>query len=198
MRSSPPARPGARIGLLGGSFDPAHEGHVHITRWALRRFRLDAVWWLVSPGNPLKTRGPADMERRLAACRAIIPRRRVAVTDIEVRLGTRYTADTLAALLRLYPSVHFTWLMGADNLAGFHHWQDWRWIMEQFPVGVMARPGQQVRAGLSPAALSFRRYRLPRADAGRLSHLPAPAWALLTGPMSDQSSSAIRAKGDWP
>lgn len=198
MQIGPQARTGQRIGLLGGSFDPAHEGHVHITRWALRRFRLDAIWWLVSPGNPLKERGPAEMARRLAACRAIIPRQRVEVTDIEVRLGTRYTADTLASLLRLYPTTHFTWLMGADNLATFHHWQDWRWIMQNFPVGVMARPGLQVRAGLSPAAHSFARFRLPRHDAGVLSYCEAPAWTMLTGPMSDLSSSAIRARGDWP
>jgi nicotinate-nucleotide adenylyltransferase len=198
MQIGPHARPGQRIGLLGGSFDPAHQGHVHITRWALRQFRLDAVWWLVSPGNPLKVRGPAVMDQRLAACRAIIPAQRVEVTDIESRLGTRFTADTLASLQRIYPTVRFTWLMGADNLASFHHWQNWRWIMQNFPVGVMARPGLQVRAGLSPTASSFRAFRLPRHDAGLLSYLQAPAWVMLTGPMSDLSSSAIRAQGEWP
>ncbi|MEM7544057.1 MAG: nicotinate-nucleotide adenylyltransferase [Pseudomonadota bacterium] len=198
MHDGPHARPGQRIGLLGGSFDPAHEGHVHITKWALRRFRLDGVWWLVSPGNPLKAHGPADMERRLAACREIQTSRRVQVTDIECRLGTRFTADTLKALARLYPQVRFTWLMGADNLANFHEWQDWRWIMQHVPVGVLARPGQQLKAGLSPAARSFRRFRLPRAEAGLLSHKRPPVWALLTGPMSAHSSSAIRARGDWP
>lgn len=197
MIKAPFASPGQRIGLLGGSFDPPHAGHAHITRWALRRFRLDAVWWLVSPGNPLKSRGPADMNRRLAACRAVAPPR-VAVTDIEARLGTRYTADTLVALRRRLPFLRFTWLMGADNLISFHEWRDWRWIMETVPVGVLARPGAQLRAGLSPAARRFQRWRLPRAEAGRLTHRPAPAWVLLTGPMSGASSTAIREKGLWP
>lgn len=198
MQIGPHARPGQRIGLLGGSFDPAHEGHVHITNWALRRFRLDTVWWLVSPGNPLKSRGPADMERRLAACREIMPRNKVEVTDLEIRLGTRYSADTIKAIRKHYPSVRFLWLMGADNLANFHQWQDWRWIMDHVPVGVMARPGLQVKAGLSPAARAYRRYRLPKAEAGQLATRSVPAWALLTGPMSAQSSTAIRARGDWP
>ncbi|MEM8755766.1 MAG: nicotinate-nucleotide adenylyltransferase [Pseudomonadota bacterium] len=197
MIRTPFASPGQRIGLLGGSFDPPHAGHVHITRWALRRFRLDAVWWLVSPQNPLKARGPAAMARRLEACRAIAPKR-VVVTDIETRLGTRFTADTLAALARRCPRLRFTWLMGADNLAAFHEWRDWRWIMERFPVGVLARPGAQLRAGLSPAARRFRRWRLPRAEAGMLSRARPPAWALLTGPMSAASSTAIRAEGGWP
>lgn len=198
MKFGPHAPPGRRIGLLGGSFDPPHEGHAHITRWALRRFRLHAVWWMVSPGNPLKTRGPADMERRLEACEAMIDDRRVTATDIEARLGTRYTAETLAALRRRHPGVRFTWLMGADNLIGLHLWRDWRRIMETVPVGVLARPGAQVKAGLSPAARSYRRWRLSRAEAGRLSFLRPPAWALLTGPMSPHSSTAIRARGDWP
>lgn len=116
----PNARPGMCIGLLGGSFDPPHAGHVHITREALKRFGLDAVWWLVSPGNPLKTRGPAPLDRRMAAARAIMRHPRVEVTDIEARLGTRYTAETLAALFARYPGVRFVWLMGADNLASFH------------------------------------------------------------------------------
>lgn len=197
MIKTPFASPGQRIGLLGGSFDPPHAGHAHITRWALRRFGLDSVWWLVSPGNPLKSRSPADMATRVEACRRIAPKR-VAVTDIEARLGTRYTADTLAAISRRRPDLRFTWLMGADNLAGFHEWRDWRWIMERFPVGVLARPGAQIRAGFSPAARRFNRWRLPRTAAGALSRAEPPAWALLTGPMSGASSTAIRAQGEWP
>ncbi|MEM7270421.1 MAG: nicotinate-nucleotide adenylyltransferase [Pseudomonadota bacterium] len=198
MRQTPYARMGAKIGLLGGSFDPAHEGHVHITRWALRRFRLDEVWWLVSPGNPLKDRGPAEMTRRIEAAEAIAPARKVVVTDIEAHLETRYTADTLAGMRRLYPGVRFVWLMGADNLAQFHLWEDWRWIMESFPIGVLARPGLQIRAGLSPAARRYRRWRLPKAKAGRLAAMKAPAWALLTGAMSSASSTEIRERGEWP
>lgn len=193
----PSARRGERIGLLGGSFDPAHEGHAHITRVALKRFRLDTVWWMVSPGNPLKARGPADMTRRLEAARGVAPAQTV-VTDIEAHLGTRYTADTLAALSVRYRRARFVWLMGADNLAQFHKWDDWRWIMENFPIGVLARPGSQVKAGLSPAARRYRRWRLRRYEVGRLATCQAPAWALLTGAMSSASSTAIRAKGDWP
>lgn len=202
MNHGPYAPPGQRIGLLGGSFDPPHQGHIHITRWALRRFRLSGVWWVVSPGNPLKTRGPASMRRRMAACRHLIEEegleRRVEATDIEAALGTRYTADTLAGLRPLYPGVRFVWLMGADNLIDFHHWENWRWIMETTPVGVLARPGAQVKAGLSPAARAFRRHRLPRAEAGKLSRMRAPVWTMLTGAMSPLSSTAIRARGEWP
>jgi len=194
----PIAVPGQRIGLLGGSFDPPHAGHVHITRWALRNLRLDRVWWLVSPGNPLKSRGPAAIERRLAACRALIRHPRVTVTDIERHLATRYTADTLARLTRRYAGVHFVWLMGSDSLAGFHRWQRWDWIMANYPVGVLARPGEQVKAGLSPAARRFAGQRLPQGAATLLGRGGAPRWTLLTGPMSPDSSTAIRARGDWP
>lgn len=198
MKPLPHARPGAKIGLLGGSFDPPHEGHVHITRWALRRFRLDEVWWLISPGNPLKDRGPAKMSKRIEAAEAIIPDRKVTVTDIEAHLGTRYTADTLREMKKRYPAARFTWLMGADNLIQFHLWDDWRWIMEQFPIGVLARPGAQVKAGMSPAARRYRRWRLARTAASRLPTKKAPAWALMTGAMSPASSTEIRQRGDWP
>ena len=194
----PIATPGQRIGLLGGSFDPPHEGHAHITRWALRTFGLDRVWWLVSPGNPLKPEGPAPLARRLAACRRLTRHPRVVVTDIERHLGTRYTADTLWHLSRRYPGVRFVWLMGSDNLAGFHRWERWEWIMAHYPVGVLARPGRQVRAGLSPAARRFARWRLPQHAAKLLPDMPAPCWTLLVGPMSPASSTAIRARGVWP
>ena len=133
--------------------------------WALKAFGLDRVWWLVSPGNPLKPDAPADLARRLAAARAIMRHPRVEVTDLEARLGTRYTAATLAALQARYPGVRFVWLMGADNLAGFHRWERWPEIMAAVPVGVLARPGEQLRAGLSPAARRFARWRLPQAQA---------------------------------
>ena len=190
--------PGQRIGLLGGSFDPPHEGHVHITRWALRTIGLDRVWWVVSPGNPLKPRGPAAMAERLAACRAVMRHPLVDVTDIEARLGSRYTADTLAKLGARHPGVRFVWLMGADNLAGFHRWERWAWIMEHVPVGVLARPGEQLRAGLSPAAIRFAERRLPQHEAGALGFGERARWVLLTGPMSARSSSEIRARGEWP
>jgi nicotinate-nucleotide adenylyltransferase len=198
MKPLPHARPGAKIGLLGGSFDPPHEGHVHITQWALRRFRLDEVWWLISPGNPLKERGPAEMSRRIEAAEAMVPDRKVVVTDIEAHFETRFTADTLREMKRRYHMARFTWLMGADNLIQFHLWEDWRWIMDNFPVGVLARPGAQVKAGMSPTARRYRRWRLSRAAASRLPVKKAPAWALLTGAMSPASSTEIRQRGDWP
>ena len=198
MRAKGPlAFAGQRIGLLGGSFDPPHAGHMHITDWALRAIGLDSVWWLVSPGNPLKTNGPADIDRRVAACRAVIDRPRVAVTDIERHLGSPFTANTLLHLGLRYPGVRFVWLMGADNLAVFHHWQGWRWIMQTVPIAVFARPGQQLRAGLSPAARLFAESRLPPQAAHLLGRDEAARWALLPGPMAAQSSTAIRARGDW-
>ncbi|MCP5074315.1 MAG: nicotinate-nucleotide adenylyltransferase [Rhodobacteraceae bacterium] len=189
--------PGLRVGLLGGSFDPPHGGHLHISRWALKEFGLDQVWWLVSPGNPLKQRGPAPLAKRMAACRELVSDPRVKITDIEVRLGTRYTAATLQALLPRYPSVRFVWLMGADNLADFHHWKDWDWIMQTVPVGVLARPGEQLAAGCSPAARRFRRYRLSARRSTALPFRTAPCWSLLNGPMLDISSTAIRDAGGW-
>ncbi len=193
----PIARPNEVVGLLGGSFDPAHGGHVHITEEALVRFGLDRVWWLVSPGNPLKTRGPAPMEARMKAARAIMAHPRVAVTDLEARLGTRYTAQTIAALQRAYPGVRFVWLMGADNLAQFHLWQDWQEIMARVPVGVLARPGDRISARMSKTARLYRPYRLIGRAARLLGQQQAPAWAFANMPMSQMSSTAIRAAGKW-
>jgi len=193
----PVATPGLRVGLLGGSFDPPHAGHAHITRWALRGFGLDRVWWLVSPGNPLKPDAPADLARRMEAARALMRHPRVSVTDIEDRLGTRATAATLACLKRRYPGVRFVWLMGADNLAGFHRWGRWEDILAAVPVGVLGRPGAQLRAGLSPAAMRYARYRLPAAEARALPFMAPPAWCLLTGRMLDLSSTGLRAAGAW-
>lgn len=188
---------GQRIGLLGGSFDPPHAGHVHITLWALDAIGLDAVWWLVSPGNPLKPDAPADLARRMAAAGAIMRHPRVKVTDLERRLATRYTAATLAGLRRHYPGTRFVWLMGSDNLASFHRWDRWEEILASVPVGVLARPGQQLRAGLSPAARRFARWRVPQAEARSLPFREPPAWCLLSGPMLDLSSTRLRALGVW-
>ncbi|PIE10123.1 MAG: nicotinic acid mononucleotide adenylyltransferase [Rhodobacterales bacterium] len=195
--SQPHARPGALIGLLGGSFDPAHEGHVRITRAALRRFGLDAVWWLVSPGNPLKTRGPAPLEDRIARARAVMRHPRVTITGIEAELGTRYTAQTIAALQDTYPLAHFTWLMGGDNLSQFHLWQDWRDIAARVPLGILARPRDRARALHSPTARMLRHARLPESAAPLLPRSTPPAWCFLNIPMSDQSSTRIRAATGW-
>lgn len=197
MQGWPTARPGQVVGLFGGSFDPAHDGHVHITTAALKRFGLDHVWWLVSPGNPLKSRGPAPLATRLAQAREVMQHPRVHVTDLETHLNTRYTAQTLMGLQRRYPSVRFVWLMGADNLAQFHRWQDWRWIMENVPVGVVARPGDRIAARLSKAADVYRAARIPGRAAHVLGHQDAPAWCFINLPMSAQSSTEIRARGGW-
>ncbi len=193
----PYARPGQVIGLLGGSFDPAHGGHVHITREAIKRFGLDRVWWLVSPGNPLKERGPAPMDERLARARAVMDDPRVCVTGLEAHLGTRYTAQTIVRLQRLYPGVRFVWLMGADNLAQFHRWENWRAIMNMVPVGVIARPGDRGAARASKAAKIMQESRLRGRQARRLAGASPPAWCLINIPMRAVSSSAIRACGAW-
>lgn len=193
----PVAARGQTIGLLGGSFDPPHDGHVHITRAALKRFNLDRVWWLVSPGNPLKQKPPAPLSARLQAGAALMRHPRVTVTGIEAQIGTRYTAATIAALQRHYPGVRFVWLMGADNLIQFHRWQDWRQIMRSVPVGVLARPGDRAGARLSKAARVFRHAKIPARAAARLAQANAPAWCFVNLPMNAQSSSAIRGRGEW-
>lgn len=195
----PWAGDGQTIGLLGGSFDPPHSGHVHITYTALRRLQLDWVWWLVSPGNPLKKKKPAPLARRIAACRAMIahPRAqmRVRVTNIEACARTRYTADTLAHLRRRYPRFRFVWLMGADNLVEFHRWERWVTIAETTPIGVLARPGAQLRAAASQTACRYRDFRVDQRAAATLAFAQAPAWSLITGPMIDQSSTNLRVQG---
>ncbi|MFK7746472.1 MAG: nicotinate-nucleotide adenylyltransferase [Roseobacter sp.] len=193
----PIARPRQVIGLLGGSFDPAHQGHVHITLEALKRFSLSRVWWLVTPGNPLKARGPAPLAIRLAQARAVMQHPKVEITGIEADLGTRYTAETIKRLQLMYPGVHFVWLMGADNLAQLHQWQDWQDIACRVPLGIIARPGDRISARMSTAAKVFSQARL----SGNASHLvgrtKAPAWCFVNVPMIAQSSSAIRAQGGW-
>ncbi len=193
----PMARAGQTVGLLGGSFDPPHAGHANITRQALRRFGLDQVWWLVSPGNPLKLHGPAPMEDRIAACHAVIDHPRLQITDFEARAGTHFTAETLVALRLVYPGVRFVWLMGADNLAQFHRWQQWRWIMRTVPVGVLARPGDRLTARTSKAAQVFEKARISGRASQLLARAEAPAWCFINVPMVNLSSSAIRAKGHW-
>lgn len=188
----PYAAPGQVVGLFGGSFDPPHPGHAHLSREALKRLDLDRLWWLVSPGNPLKAHAPAPLAARIGAARAILTDPRIAVTDLEARLGTRATADTIAALRRHYPQVRFVWLMGADNLAGFHRWGRWREIMRAVPVAVFARPGQRLPALTSPAARAFAGARLPLRLARTLGRADPPAWVWLTMPMRRDSSSALR------
>jgi len=197
VQELPMAGRGQSIGLLGGSFDPPHAAHLHISKEALKRFGLDHVWWLVSPGNPLKPRGPAPLATRMAAAQALVRHPQIHVTDLEARIGTRHTAATIAVLQRRAPDLRFVWLMGADNLAQFHRWQNWRQIIETVPIGVLARPGLRNAASLSPAARIYRSARIPDHLAGSLARAQAPAWCFVNLPMMALSSTEIRARGDW-
>lgn len=191
----PIATKGMVIGLFGGSFDPAHGGHVHLTHQALARMGLDAVWWLVTPANPLKARQPAPLADRLARARDVMQHPRVKVTALEAALGTRATADTIDRLRAIYPGVQFVWLMGADNLVQFHKWGRWRDILRSVPVGVLARPGHGIAARLSVAAQAFRVHRVARGET--LRGRKPPVWCFVNMPMVDLSSSEIRARGEW-
>lgn len=186
---------GQVIGLLGGSFDPAHEGHVAITKAALTRLGLDAVWWLVSPGNPLKGPPMAPLAVRLAKAQAVMDHPRVKVTALEAGLGTVRTAESLAALQRQAPGLRFVWLMGADNLQSLHHWYRWQAIMSAVPVAVFARPGAARAPFSAPAARAFRAARCKAPS--QLRFKAAPAWAYVTLPLNPASASALRAKGLW-
>lgn len=194
----PMTRPGMTVGLLGGSFDPPHVGHVHITLEALKRFGLDRVWWLVSPGNPLKAHGPAPLERRMAAARQIMHHPRVEISDFESQIGSRYTAQTLAALRAARPGVRFVWLMGADNMRQFDQWQDWRQIMETVPIGVLARPDMRTPARRSKAARAYANHRLKGKFSQLLGQSEAPCWCFVNVPMLNISSTRLRNLGYWP
>jgi nicotinate-nucleotide adenylyltransferase len=178
---------------LGGSFNPAHDGHLQASLTALRRLRLDAVWWLVTPGNPLKdNRALPGLHQRVLQARAVAKDARIRVTGVEARLGTRYTADTLAALTRRCPRVRFVWIMGSDNLLGFHRWQEWRKIMRTMPIAVIDRPGSTLRAVRTKAALSYERARVEETDGSILPTRKPPAWMFIHGRRSPLSSTAIR------
>lgn len=184
------------MGLLGGSFDPPHAGHLQATEAALARLGLDWAWWLVSPGNPLKRHGPAPLAARVAAAERLLRGHpRIRVTDWEARLGTRFTADTLARLKRRHPHLRFVWIMGSDNLLELHRWRRWRAIMQTVPVCVLARPGARLPARFAPAARRFRGAQLNEAEARELPWRTPPAWVVLNMPLNPLSSSALRARG---
>ncbi len=183
----------ARVGLLGGSFNPAHDGHLHVARIARRRLGLDQVWLLVSPGNPLKpTKGMAPLAERLASARGIADGRRVVATAIEARLRTRYTVDTVRTLCLRFPRVDFVWLMGADNLVQLPRWRRWREIVAQVVFAVLPRPTYNHRALASRAAHRLRDARLPVHAAPVLAGLPAPRWVFLPAAQHAASATAIR------
>ena len=186
---------GQRIGLFGGSFNPPHEGHVHVCEQALRKLELDHVWWLVTPGNPLKNNSNlASLADRLAACEAITPDPRMKITACEATLATRYTADTIVHIIRRNPLVQFVWIMGADNLGQFHLWERWRDIANTIPIAVVDRPGSTLAFHSAKAAQAFRHARLDENDASMLASCRPPAWTFLHGPRNSLSSTAIRAR----
>ena len=185
---------GQRIGLLGGSFNPAHAGHRTISTTALRRLRLDMVWWLVSPQNPLKAKaGTAPLDNRVAAAAAIAGHPRIVVSALEDCLGTVYTADTVAALVRRFPRVRFVWLMGADNMLQISRWQRWPEIFATVAVAVFDRPTYSLRALAAPAARRFARQRIGVRTAGSLAEREPPAWVFIRHRLNPQSSTRIRA-----
>jgi nicotinate-nucleotide adenylyltransferase len=190
---------GMRIGLLGGSFNPPHLAHRAISLFAIKRLKLDRVWWLVTPGNPLKENGALrDLGQRAEAARDMADDPRIDVSCLESVIGTRYTVDTISYLRRRAPGLRFVWIMGADNLAQFHRWENWRRIASEVPIAVIDRPPQSFRALAAPAAQALARYRLPENQAGRLAEQRAPAWVFLTGMKLSLSSTGLRnPDGSW-
>ncbi len=187
---------GKRVGVLGGSFNPAHDGHRHISLLALERLRLDEVWWMISPQNPLKTAAEtAPLAKRMERARAVADHPSIHVTDIEVRLGTLYTADTIEALKSRFPGIRFVWLMGADNLCQIPRWRHWRRIFETVPIAVFTRPSYSLRALSGRAARRFAAQRVSERRAGALADMKPPAWIFLHGRPHPESATRIRAKG---
>lgn len=188
-----------RTGILGGSFNPAHGGHRRISLFARAALGLDEVWWLVSPGNPLKPKaGMAPLAARFAAARAQARRAPIRVSAIERELGTRYTIDTLRRIVRRWPRRQFVWLMGSDNLAQFARWRDWRGIARLMPIAVIARPGYARTAFANPATAWLRRFRVPLASLCNRSRWSAPALVYLRFDPDDRSATALRAANpDW-
>jgi nicotinate-nucleotide adenylyltransferase len=183
-----------RIGLFGGTFDPPHQAHLGAALLALKRLKLDRVWWLVTPGNPLKnTRGLAPLPDRIAAARTLTRHPRIDITGLEAFIKTRYTYDTISWLLARCPGVRFVWIMGADNLRSFHRWQKWRRIAELVPIVVIDRLGPSLYAAASPAGHALARVRIPEYAASTLPDRKAPIWAFLHGLKSPLSSTALRA-----
>jgi nicotinate-nucleotide adenylyltransferase len=188
-----------RTGLFGGSFNPAHRGHRRISLAAAEMLGLDELWWLVSPGNPLKEReGLAPLPARFAAARAQARRAAIRVTAIERELGSAYTVDTLLALVRRYPRRRFVWIMGEDNLASFHRWRDWRRIARTVPIAVITRPGYHGLARRARAMAWLRRFVRPAASVRQWTEWSLPSLVLLRSPLDPTSATAIRAADpDW-
>ena len=199
MQGIPLYTNGMRIGLLGGSFNPPHTAHRDISLFALKRLNLDRVWWLVTPGNPLKDHGALhELNERAEAARRMADDPRIDVSCLEAVIGTRYTVDTVTYLRRRTSGLRLVWIMGADNLAQFHRWQNWFRIASAMPIAVIDRPPQSFRALAAPAAQALARYRLPENQAGRLADQRPPAWVFLTGMKLNLSSTGLRnPDGSW-
>jgi nicotinate-nucleotide adenylyltransferase len=190
----PPSADGQAIGLLGGSFNPAHAAHIQISETAIRRLGLARMWWVVTPGNPLKANDALPpLDERIPVAQRLVGSRAITVTGFERNLRDPYTISTLAFLRRRRPGTRFVWVMGADCLAEFHRWRQWRQIMNLMPMAVIDRPGWRLPALSSIAATAYGAARLPEHEAGQLAAMRAPAWVFLTAPLSDLSSTAIRA-----
>ncbi len=191
--SVPHTERGVTVGLFGGSFNPPHAGHLLVSEIALRSLELDRLWWMVTPGNPLKShRELKPLTERIAASEALARDPRIVVTAFEQSFGEAYTARVLARLKAIRPGVRFVWIMGADNLKNFHHWQDWQRIAETFPIAVIDRPGSTLSYLSSKMAQRFDQARVEESDARLLAHRKPPAWTFLHGPRSSLSSTAIR------
>ena len=190
----PPHSPGLRIGLFGGTFDPPHAAHLAASLLAIKRLKLDRLWWLVTPGNPLKdTRGLAPLDQRLAAARALTRHPRIDFSGLEAVIKTRYTYDTILYLTTRCPGVRFVWIMGADNLRSFYRWQNWRGIASLVPIAVIDRLGPSLYATSGKAAQALGRFRIPEEAAATLADRSPPAWVYLHGLKSPLSSTALRA-----
>ena len=191
----PHVEPGMRVGLFGGSFNPPHAGHELVADIALRRLKLDQLWWMVTPGNPLKSRNElAPLAERIALCEKITHDPRIKVTAFEQALGQSYTAKTLDKMRQKNRGVRFVWVMGADNLKNFHLWQNWQTIAKTFPIAVIDRPGATLAYLSSKMAKTFDYARIDEEDAASLASRPAPAWTFIHGPRSPLSSTALREK----
>ncbi len=191
----PPHPRGLRIGLFGGTFDPPHAAHRAACLLAMQRLNLDRVWWLVTPGNPLKdTRGLAPLTQRIAAAQKLADNPRIVVTGVEAQMRTRYTFDTIRTLIARCPGVQFVWLMGADNLRSFHRWQKWRAIADLVPMAVVDRVGPSLYATAGTAGQALARFRIREEAAKTLPHRRPPAWVFLHGLKSPLSSTALRAQ----
>ena len=192
----PHAEKGLAVGLFGGSFNPAHEGHAHVAETALARLGLDKVIWLVSPQNPLKPSHETQaLTRRMYGAARFASGSAMLVSDAETRIGARYTIDTVRVLKARFPRVHFVWIMGADSLATFHRWRGWTQLMRSLPVAVVSRPWAGLKSRTSPAARRFDFARRPAREGRLLPLMTAPAWTYLRGPLNYASSTAMRQRG---